>query len=65
MRHIEEAYPGLNVIYSTPDAYVAAVKAEEPDLPVFEGDFMSYADDDSSYWTGFYTSRPTLKGMAR
>jgi len=28
-------------------------------------DFLSYADNPVSYWTGYYTSRPALKGYAR
>jgi hypothetical protein len=32
---------------------------------VFTGDFMPYASDYNAYWTGYYTSRPYLKGLTR
>ena len=34
-------------------------------FPTYDGDFFPYADDDKSYWTGFYSSRPNLKGAVR
>lgn len=30
-----------------------------------EEDFMPYADDQNSWWTGYYSSRPQLKGLVR
>lgn len=55
----------VNVFYSTPHLYAQA-KAEEEIVFTVKGDsFMPYADDAHSYWTGYYTSRPTLKRFER
>ena len=31
-------------------------------LTIKKDDFMPYSDEINTYWTGFYTSRPLLKG---
>lgn len=31
--------------------------------PRYSGDFFPYIDEANGYWTGFYTSRPVLKGI--
>jgi hypothetical protein len=33
--------------------------------PLKSGDFFPYKWDPHQYWTGYYTSRPTLKGFIR
>ena len=42
-----------------------AVHAENIEWPVFYNDMFPYADDDQSYWTGFFSSRAALKGFVR
>lgn len=38
----------------------------EYEFPVYtKNDFLPYADDSKSYWTGFYTSRPNFKETVR
>ena len=51
--------------FSTPSRYFAAVAESRPTLPAFSGDLQPYADNDNSYWVGFYATRPSLKRMAR
>jgi alpha-mannosidase len=55
----------INIFYSTPEAYVAAKNAEQLQFTVKTDDFFPYADDDHSYWTGYFTSRPALKRYVR
>lgn len=50
------------MFYSTPSQYLAAIKDTESQWPVKnDGDFFPYGSEIFSYWTGYYTSRPTLK----
>eukprot|EP00457_Paulinella_chromatophora_P000583 gb/GEZN01000583.1/.p1 GENE.gb/GEZN01000583.1/~~gb/GEZN01000583.1/.p1 ORF type:complete len:1193 (-),score=233.63 gb/GEZN01000583.1/:442-4020(-) len=56
----------LSVFYSTPSQYVAA-KLGPNDLAwtTKYDDFMPYADCDNCMWSGYFTSRPTLKRYER
>jgi lysosomal alpha-mannosidase len=64
----KETY-GLNVKYSTPIEYVRAVHAfserEKVSFELKTDDFFPYADNRASFWTGYFTSRPALKGYVR
>eukprot|EP01119_Soliformovum_irregulare_P005383 TRINITY_DN1714_c0_g1_i1.p1 TRINITY_DN1714_c0_g1~~TRINITY_DN1714_c0_g1_i1.p1 ORF type:complete len:977 (+),score=300.90 TRINITY_DN1714_c0_g1_i1:52-2982(+) len=55
----------LNVFYSTPTTYMEAVHAAGHTWEVKTGDFLPYADDPHSYWSGYYSSRSALKGYVR
>lgn len=53
---------GVTAHYSTISQYVDAVAADNATWPVYGADLMPYATGNTSYWTGYYTSRPLLKG---
>lgn len=56
----------VNVLYSTPEAYVAAKHKYNVTWPVkADDDFFPYADCPHCYWAGYYSSRPTHKGAIR
>ena len=55
----------VNAFYSTPSCYVKNVNEAGQTWTVKKDDFFPYASDPHSYWTGYFTSRPALKGMVR
>jgi len=61
LRHGDE----INLLYSTPTCYLQSVNAgaakNASSWPVKSDDFFPYASDPHAFWTGYFTSRPTLK----
>ncbi|XP_045462132.1 lysosomal alpha-mannosidase isoform X1 [Harmonia axyridis] len=59
----------FNLIYSTPSCYVKAVhdEAEKKGMKwkTKSDDYFPYASDPHSFWTGYFTSRPTIKRFER
>jgi hypothetical protein len=55
----------MSIRYSTLTDYFNAVAAAAVPVPTFTGDFFPYADNEDSYWTGYYTTRPLLKQKSR
>ncbi|ETN65165.1 lysosomal alpha-mannosidase [Anopheles darlingi] len=55
----------VNVFYSTPSCYLKALHDTGITWPTKSDDFFPYASDPHSYWTGYYTSRPTSKRFER
>ncbi|GAB6018756.1 hypothetical protein CHUAL_000428 [Chamberlinius hualienensis] len=55
----------INAFYSTPSCYLLALNQASATWTVKTDDFMPYASDQNSYWTGYYTSRPTFKGLTK
>ncbi|KAE9614590.1 hypothetical protein Lal_00012122 [Lupinus albus] len=55
----------VNALYSTPSIYTDAKNAANISWPLKTDDYFPYADGPFSYWTGFFTSRPALKGYVR
>ncbi|XP_018008120.1 lysosomal alpha-mannosidase [Hyalella azteca] len=61
----QEAGSKVRVTYSTPSCYVDALHASQISWGTKQDDFFPYASDPHAYWTGYFTSRPTFKGMIR
>lgn len=55
----------LDVIYSTPSVYMDAKNAVEKSWSMKTDDFFPYSDEPHSFWTGYFSSRPTFKAYAR
>ncbi|KAL5564813.1 hypothetical protein UlMin_027977 [Ulmus minor] len=55
----------VNALYSTPSIYTDAKYATNDAWPIKNDDYFPYADHINAYWTGYFTSRPALKGYAR
>ncbi|XP_077252285.1 putative alpha-mannosidase At5g13980 isoform X2 [Tasmannia lanceolata] len=55
----------VNALYSTPSIYTDAKFASNESWPLKTDDFFPYADRANGYWTGYFTSRPALKGYVR
>ncbi|XP_047523943.1 alpha-mannosidase 2 [Pieris napi] len=57
------------VSFGTPIDYFNAVKERSHDIPTLRGDFFVYSDIFSegkpAYWSGYYTTRPYIKIVAR
>ncbi|KAG7306829.1 hypothetical protein JYU34_008275 [Plutella xylostella] len=51
----------VHLFYSTPNCYLKAVHDANPTLPTKRDDFFPYASDPNSFWTGYFTSKPTIK----
>lgn len=69
-RGVKRFHPDVNIIYSTPSCYIKAVNemantTSKRSFLVKSDDFMPYASEEHSFWTGFYTSRPTSKRLER
>ena len=64
---INAKYPEkYKLFYSTPDKYTEARAAEDKlTWTVKTDDFFPYADCAHCYWSGYFTSRPTLKLLER
>ena len=73
IKYVNEITPqtGIEILYSTPTCYMKGLYDDLvnffPDFTWTEktDDFFPYASGAHSYWTGFFTSRPTLKYMER
>ncbi|KAH1115016.1 hypothetical protein J1N35_008394 [Gossypium stocksii] len=55
----------VNALYSTPSIYTDAKYATNEAWPLKTDDYFPYADHINAYWTGYFTSRPALKGYVR
>ncbi|KAL6224474.1 hypothetical protein ACLB2K_003329 [Fragaria x ananassa] len=55
----------VNALYSTPSLYTDAKNAANQSWPLKNDDYFPYADAVHTYWTSFFTSRPSLKRYVR
>ncbi|KAH8419560.1 hypothetical protein KR222_006062 [Zaprionus bogoriensis] len=55
----------VNVFYSTPSCYVYELHQMQLTWPNKTQDFFPYSSDTHSYWSGYFTSRPTQKRFER
>ncbi|XP_076174533.1 lysosomal alpha-mannosidase II isoform X1 [Ptiloglossa arizonensis] len=65
IRYSKEMNTEINVFYSTPSCYLKAVNQANIQWSTKTDDFFPYASDPHSYWTGFFSSRPTIKFFER
>ncbi|XP_078036305.1 lysosomal alpha-mannosidase II isoform X1 [Augochlora pura] len=66
IRYVREAKGSeVNIFYSTPSCYLKALNDANLQWPTKEDDFFPYASDAHSYWTGYFSSRPTIKYFER
>ncbi|KAL6770979.1 hypothetical protein ACKKBF_B33465 [Auxenochlorella protothecoides x Auxenochlorella symbiontica] len=63
--HYVNADGRVNVLYSTPEAYVDAKHGYNHTWSVKRDDFFPYSDSSHAYWTGYFSSRPTSKRYIR
>lgn len=58
-----------DVQFGTPQDYFTIIKERQKTIPTIKGDFFVYSDIFSegkpAYWSGYYTTRPYLKILAR
>lgn len=54
-----------NFMYSTPSQYIDAINQYNVTWPTKYDDGFPYSDKASSYWTGYFTSRPNFKQYVR
>lgn len=58
-------YPNVTLLYSTPGMYVDAVNEQDIEWPTKYDDMFPYADNENSFWTGYFSSRANNKEYIR
>jgi len=55
----------VNVFYSSPSRYLKELNEANKSWQVKTDDFFPYSHCEHCYWTGYFTSRPSMKGYIR
>ena len=55
----------ITFMYSTPSAYIDAIRNDKVSYPVKYDDGFPYNDWSFEYWTGYFSSRPNKKKQTR
>ncbi|NXH38318.1 MA2B1 mannosidase, partial [Dicaeum eximium] len=55
----------VHALYSTPSCYLWELNRANLTWPLKTDDFFPYSDGPHQFWTGFFSSRPALKGYER
>ena len=55
----------VNIFYSTPSCYLYSLYKTNQSWPIKTDDFFPYAHRPHAFWTGYFTSRATLKDYVR
>jgi hypothetical protein len=55
----------IELIYSTPSMYVDAIKKKNISWTTRYDDLFPYADNENSFWTGYFSSRANDKKYMR
>jgi lysosomal alpha-mannosidase len=55
----------INIFYSTTACYLYSLNKANATWPMKYDDFFPYAHKPHAFWTGYFTSRPTLKYFVR
>ncbi|KAJ6645895.1 Lysosomal alpha-mannosidase, partial [Pseudolycoriella hygida] len=55
----------INVFYSTPSCYLKSLHDANITWTSKSDDFFPYSSDPHAFWTGYFTSRPTIKRFER
>ena len=65
IKFFNNKYTNVTLVYSTPSEYINALNRMDKKWPVKYDDMFPYADNNSSFWTGYFTSRATDKEYIR
>lgn len=58
-------FSNVSLIYSTPAEYVNAINYQGEHYPRKYDDFFPYRDAPDAFWTGYFTSRVSMKAMVK
>jgi hypothetical protein len=65
IEYFNSNYDDVTLLYSTPQTYLDALKAQDITWPSKTTDMMPYADQPNDYWSGYFTSRANSKSQIR